>query len=311
VHVDPPLTALFSALASEAAPEPPAALQARRDQANATMLLLAKPELGVVSTDHGVPVDGGEIRVRVLRPEGDEVLPAVYFVHGGGWFQGNLDTAAVESGPMASSVGCVVVSVEYRLAPEHPFPVPLEDVVAGWNWLHANAEVLSVDASRIAVAGTSAGGNLAAALCLAARDRGLPMPLVQLLDVPALDLTGGAPSLEEFAQGAGLTGAQVKQFAADYCGDVDPAQPLLSPLLAADLSGLPPAVVIVAEVDPVRDDGERWVRALQAAGVPAAGVRVLTQVHGSWIIPITVTAGLVQDLRGNVLRRAFDGKLVP
>jgi acetyl esterase len=248
----------------------------------------------------------------VRRPlEADGALPAVLFLHGGGWFQGNLDTGEVESGPLASTVGCVVVSVDYRLAPEHPYPTPLEDCVAAWTWLHEQAGELGIDASRVAVAGTSAGGNLAAALCLVARDRDLPQPLLQLLDVPAVDLTGGSPSWSEVGESAGLTEADVRQFAQWYAGEQGLEHPRISPLLEPDLSGLAPAVVLSAENDPVRDDGERWVRALQSAGVSACGFRVLTQLHGSWIIPITSTAGMVADLRASALRRAFSGTLTP
>ena len=310
MHVDPPLAALFAHLAASAA-EPSADLDERRTTANDTMKLLRVPEAGTTTSEHDLEVDGGTIRLRVIRPVGDAVLPGLLFVHGGGWFQGDLDTSEVESGPFATTVGCVVVHVDYRLAPEHPFPTPLEDVVAAWQWLHASAASLGVDPSRVAVAGTSAGGNLAAALCLVARDRGMPMPVAQLLDVPATDLTLQSPSLAELGDGAGLTTTDIKQFAAWYCGDTVPDHPWISPLLAPDLSGLPPAVVIVAEHDPIRDDGERYVAALQSAGVPAVGMRVLTHVHGSWVIPFTATSRVVQGLRVDALRRAFAGTLAP
>jgi acetyl esterase len=305
MHVDPVVTAVF---ANVRPGEVPTDLDERRAAANATFKLLYAPEAGAKVEDHDV----GEIRVRVIRPlEARGDLPGLLFVHGGGWFQGDLDTAEVECGPMATGVGCVVVSVEYRLAPEHPFPTPLEDCITAWQWLHANAADLGIDTSRVAVAGTSAGGNLAAALCVAAKERGLPMPIAQLLDVPATDLTLGSASLSEYGGNAGLTSAEVEQFVAWYAGDTDRAHPLLSPLLAADLSGLPPAVVVVAEHDPIRDDGERWVEALQKAGVPAMGVRVLAHLHGTWVLPFTVTSRLVQDLRQSALRRAFEGTLVP
>jgi acetyl esterase len=309
MHVDPPLVDLFASLAAGAT-APPADLDERRAQANDTMKLLRVPEPGTASTSQELAVTGGTIGLRVVRPVGDEVLPGLLFVHGGGWFQGDLDTSEVESGHLASAVGCVVVHVDYRLAPEHPYPVPLEDVVAAWSWLHGNAARLGIDTSRVAVAGVSAGGNLAAALCLVARDRGLAMPIAQLLDVPATDLTLQSPSLAELGDGAGLTETDIKQFVAWYCGDTAPDHPWISPLLA-DLSGLPPTVVIVAEHDPIRDDGERYVVALQRAGVPAAGLRVLTHVHGSWVVPITATSRVVQALRVDALRQAFAGTLAP
>jgi acetyl esterase len=311
VHLDPPIAALVAAMS--AAPAPVAtSLDERRAAANATMVLARLPESGTTVREYDVPTQGASVRVRVTRPEqSDGPLPGLLFIHGGGWFQGDLDTAEVECGPMATTVGCVVVSVAYRLAPEHPFPVPLEDCVAAWSWLHASADELGIDAGRVAVAGASAGANLAAALCLVARDRGLPMPAVQLLDVPCLDLTLGSPSMTEIGDGAGLTLTEVRQFAEWYAGDESRAHPRISPLLEPDLTGLPPAVILVAEHDPVRDDGERWLQALHEAGVPGTGVRVLAQLHGTWVVPISSTWRLMSDLRAAALRRAFDGSLVP
>ena len=306
--LDPPLRRIFDLLAS-APPAPPGDLQERRHLADTTMLLASTgPEEGVEVCDHTIPVSGGEITVRVTRPTsyGDEPAPAHLFVHGGGWFQGNLDTAEVESGPMASTVPCVVVSVGYRLAPEHPFPVPLDDCIAAYTWLLDNVGPLHVDPARIAVGGTSAGGNLVAALCLAARDRGLPLPCLQVLDVPCLDLTLASPSMTAVDTQAGLTGEAVAEFAGLYVPD--PARrtdPLVSPLLADDLAGLPPALIVVAELDPVRDDGERYLAALHAADVPAAAVRVLSHPHGGWVVPGTLTHQLVRDLHTTALRRAF------
>ena len=143
--------------------------------------------------------------------------------------------------------------------------------------------------------------------------------MAQLLEVPALDLTLASPSMQENATGAGLTRADVEQYASWYArglggaenGGADPADPLMSPLLATDLTGLPPATIITAEHDPVRDDGERYLARLHEAGVAGVAVRVLAHIHGSWIIPITVTNRLVHDLKVTTLRRAFEGTLVP
>ncbi len=317
-HVDPPVQRLFEAMAASAV-ERPADLDERRRSANATMLLIHPgPEPDVTVNDHEVEVEGGRILVRVTRPDAlTGPAPTLFFIHGGGWFQGNLDTAEVECGLRASEVPCQIASVDYRLAPEHPFPTPLEDCVAAYRWMLDRADDLGVDLARVAVGGTSAGGNLGAALCLALRDRGLPLPIVQLLDVPCLDLTMASPSMSEDAEGAGLTAADVRQYVEWYChglagsGGTDPTEPLVSPLHAADLSGLPPAVITVAEHDPVRDDGERYLAALHGAGVPGIAIRVLAHIHGSWIIPITITHRLVHDLKLATVRRAFDGTLVP
>src|SRR4051812_15539763 len=236
MHVDPPIHALVAGMAASAQARP-TDLAERRLQADATMVLARVPEPGTTVTEEEISVPGGAIRVRVTRPEGDAgPLPGLLFVHGGGWFQGNLDTAEVECGPMATAARCVVVSVAYRLAPEHPFPVPLEDCVAAWTWLHESSERLGIDPSRVAIAGTSAGGNLAAAVCLVARDRGLAMPLVQLLDVPALDLTLASASVTDVGDGAGLTATDVREFVDFYRGEERADHPRISPLLETDLS---------------------------------------------------------------------------
>lgn len=312
--LDPPLQRLVDAAATAPTAIPPTDLNERRARANATMLLAhTGPQPGVVVEEHTVAVDGGAICVRTCRPHALVApTPAFFFIHGGGWFQGNLDTAEVECGPMASLVPCIVTSVEYRLAPEHKFPTPLDDCVAAYQWLHANARDLGIDADKVAVGGTSAGGNLAAALCIAARDRGLPMPVAQLLDAPCLDFTLASASVREHGQSGGLDEAAVREYVGFYVRDEsDLTAPLASPLHCDDLSGLPPAVVVVAELDPVRDDGERYLTRLHHAGVPGAGFRVQAQFHGGWIVPVTTTWRLVGDLRAAALRRAFDGSLVP
>jgi len=311
---DPPLVALFNAMRGDGPPQRIEDLQERRAEADRTFMLIHPgPQEGVAVQDRTVPVEGGEIRVRVYTPDGvEQPAPCLFFIHGGGWFQGNLDTAEVECGQMAGPVGCVVVSVEYRLAPEHPFPIPLDDCVAAYRWTLDHAAELGIDTGRIGVGGTSAGGNLAAALCLVARDEGLPRPIVQLLIVPGLDLTLGSESTITCGTNAGLTRDDLDEYAGYYTsGGTDRAHPLVSPLLHPDLSGLPPAVVFVAEHDPVRDDGERYVARLHEAGVAAVGMRVLAHFHGSWVIPITATHRIMHDLQVASLRRAFEGTLVP
>jgi acetyl esterase len=316
--LDPPLQLIVDALAGAREAEPPTVdLDERRRQSNQTMLLIAQPRgEGVTATDHTIPVDGGEISVRVLRPPaaegGDEQspLPTFFSLHGGGWFQGDLDTAEVEAGPMTGDLGCLTVLPDYRLAPEHPFPTPLDDCVAAYEWMLANADELGVDPDRLVVGGQSAGANLAAALALVAEERGLRQPAAQLLDVPALDHTMASPSMQTESAG-GLSGDEVRQFSEWYLAGHDPKDPLVSPLWADDVSGLPPTVVLVAELDPVRDDGERWVTKLHAAGVPAAGVRVQAQMHGGWIIPVSMSSRLIPELRRHTLREAFAGTLVP
>ncbi len=273
------------------------------------MMLVHRPEPGVTKSDHSV----GDVRVRILRPEGvASPAPALFFIHGGGWFQGNLDTSEVECGHMATRAGCVVVFLEYRLAPEHPHPAALEDCVAVYRWIFDNATELGIDATRVAIGGTSAGANLTVATLLYTRDHELPMPIFQLLDVPCLDFTLSSPSYELVATGAGLTTDGVREFVEWYLGpDGTATDPYASPLHATSFAGLPPAFIVVAEYDPVRDDGERYMRALHEAAVPAACFRVLGHFHGGWIIPLTATSRLVEDVRASALRRALTGEYVP
>ncbi|OWY61746.1 hypothetical protein B7486_62150, partial [cyanobacterium TDX16] len=227
--LDPPLQAIVAALAGARDAEPPADLDERRRQSNQTMLLIAQPRgEGVTATDHTIPVADGEISVRVLHPapsEGDGPLPAFFSLHGGGWFQGDLDTAEVEAGPMTGDLGCVTVLPDYRLAPEHPFPTPLEDSVAAYEWMVANADELGIDLDHVVVGGQSAGANLAAALALVVRDRDLHPPAAQLLDVPALDHTMSSPSMQTESEG-GLSVDEVRQFSDWYLDGHDPKDPL-------------------------------------------------------------------------------------
>ena len=267
----------------------------KRAEANAGLMVIHPgAESGVTTIDReiaGVPV-------RIYTPDGVTDPATFFYVHGGGWFQGNLDTAEVEMGPMASLAGCRVVSVDYRLAPENPFPAALDDCLAVY-------EAIAGD-GPIAVGGTSAGANLVAALCIVARDRGLPPPLLQLLDSPCLDLTLGSPSAAEFADDP--LGVQLRGFIEGYADD--PANPLVSPLLCEDLSGLPPAVVTVAELDPVRDDGERYLTRLLEAGGAGTCIRVKGLFHIGWVVPFfRPTHRLINDFRAAALRRAFDGTL--
>ena len=310
--VDGALMAVLNALGER--PPRPASLAEQRLEADATMLLIRRPiDLSVTVVDHEIPVTGGTIRVRTYHPTAEQPadggLPGYLFIHGGGWSQGNLDTAEVECGPVAHQVGAVVCSVEYRLAPEHPFPTPLDDCLAAYEWFLARLGEFGVDPARVAVGGTSAGGNLAAALCLLARNRGLPLPCLQWLEVPALDLTLASGSIVEMGEGFGLSGADVDEYAGRYATEAQRRDPLVSPLLADDLTGLPPAVIITAELDPVRDDGERYIARLHAAGVPAMGLRVLGHPHGTWIIPVSMTWKLIEELRAVTLREVFAGRV--
>lgn len=215
-----------------------------------------------------VPVDGGAIRVRLYEPEGSPGRrPLHVFLHGGGWCQGDLDQRDPRCRVVAAEADCTVASVDYRLAPENAFPVPLEDCYAALCWLVDHAAQLGVDPARVSVGGESAGANLAAVVCLLARDRSGPALVHQWLDVPAVDLTMSMPSVDRLATGYSLTKAAMERYIDAYLRDHDPRDPLASPLFAEDLSGLPPAFVTTVEYDPLTDDGHAYADALRAAGV--------------------------------------------
>lgn len=235
--------------------------------------------------DHEVPVDGATVTVRRYRPQGEGPFPAHLYLHGGGFWVG---TVAQSDGPcraVANDAGCVVLSVDYRLAPEAKFPVPLEDCYTALGWVLQNAGPLEIDPARVSIGGTSAGGNLAAAVALVARDRGGPPLVLQVLEVPTTDLTMSQPSIEENAGGPLLTKESLLQLRDYYLADPDEARhAYASPLLAADLSGLPPALVMTAELDPLRDEGEAYAQRLTEAGVVVEHVRWEGQFHGSQLM---------------------------
>jgi acetyl esterase len=221
----------------------------------------------------------GELAVRIYSPEGPGPFPVYVNFHGGGWVIGDLDTADAACRGICREAGCVVVSVDYRLAPEHPFPAAVEDACAATAWADANAAELNGN-GRLAVGGESAGGNLAAVVCLWARDSGGPAIDFQLLLYPVTDSDLDRASYRENGQGYLLERDTMRWFWDHYCPD--PAQrrsAQASPLRAADLSGLPPAMVITAEFDPLRDEGEAYAAALSAAGGQAEARRFDGLVH--------------------------------
>ena len=219
---------------------------------------------------------------------------------------GDLDTADATARALANRSGAVVVSVDYRLAPEHPFPAALEDALAALTWSVENAELLGVDASRVAVGGDSAGGNLAAALCQRVRDEFGPDIDFQLLVYPVVDCTLSHPSIDENAEGYFLTKDAMVWFVGHYLADGDPKAPAVSPLHADTLAGLPPALVITAELDPLRDEGEAYAAALRDAGVSVEAVRYDGQIHGFVGMAALLDDGKhALDLAGAALRTAL------
>ena len=195
--------------------------------------------------------------------------PCLVWYHGGGWVIGDLESADPTARKLANRTGAVVVSVDYALAPERPFPAGPDECVAALEWVVAHADELGIDAARVAVGGDSAGGNLAAVVSIAARDRGIAIRH-QVLVYPAIDATMALPSYTDNAEGYLLTRGAMEWFYAHYIGDHDPKDPRVSPLFADDLSDVAPATVITAEYDPLRDEGNAYAERLRDAGVEVA-----------------------------------------
>ena len=247
------------------------------------MATLAEAEEVTRVDDRGVPrADGPDIPIRVYTPiEAVRERPGILlWMHGGGWVVGDLDTADATCRALANRAGALVVSVDYRLAPEHPAPAALEDCAAALTWVVENAELLGASAEKLAVGGDSAGGNLAALLCHRVRDEFGPEIDFQVLVYPVTDLTLSHPSIEENAEGYFLTRSSMEWLTECYLGGGDPQDPAVSPLRAASLAGLPPALIITAEFDPLRDEGEAYAAALEEAGVPVQLRRFDGQIHG-------------------------------
>ncbi len=229
--------------------------------------------------DHVVPVDGGEITVRVYRPQRDGNLPCHVYFHGGGFFLGTLDQANNTCRALAEEVQCAVASVDYRLAPEHRFPTAAEDAYASLEWVVEQAAELGIDPTRISVGGASAGGNLAAVVALMARDRGTPRLRFQVLEIPVTDFTAAEDVVfpEE-----GITIEAGKAYRDLYLGiPEDATNPYASPLLASDHQNLPPALVLCAEYDQLRPEGLAYAAALERAGVSVETIVWEGQFHGS------------------------------
>ena len=229
---------------------------------------LCGPEEPVASVvDRTVAVAGGEIGVRNYTPEGTGPFPCLVYFHGGGWVAGDLNTMDRPCRTFANGAGCVVVSVDYRCAPEHKFPTAADDSFAATRWVADNAAELGIDPARIAVGGDSAGGNLSAVVSQMARDNGGPAIAFQLIIYPVINHAFDTPSYRELADGYGLTLPMMEWFWQQYLADpADGAQPYASPIRADSLAGLPPAAVYVAGYDPLRDEGIAYADALRAAG---------------------------------------------
>jgi acetyl esterase len=255
--------------------------QARAESLASLPLVSGPPRPMARVEDLSLPGPGGELGARLYvglgapRPP----QPLLVYYHGGGWVIGNLDTHDGACRFLAEHSGCRVLSIDYRLAPEHPFPQPLEDAVAAFEWAHEHAAELGADPARIAVGGDSAGGNLATAVCLQTREGSGPQPAMQLLLYPVTDAVGGQASRDTFAEGFFLTRNDMEWFEDHYIPDgIDDADPRASMMRADNLSELPPAYLATAGFDPLRDEGE-----IYAARMREAGVQVVLQRHAGLI----------------------------
>ena len=239
-----------------------------------------QPEAPPVGEVRALQTDGG-VPLRLYRPAGAGVRPVLVYFHGGGWTIGDLDTHDVLCRELCLGAGAAVVAVDYRLGPEHRFPAAVEDCVEATRWVQREAAALGVDAQRLALGGDSAGGNLAAVVALTLRDAGDPAPAYQLLIYPATDMRGASPSHTSNGQGYLLTADAVAYYRDHYIAD--PAQWLdwrVSPVLASDHRNLPPALVLTAGFDPLRDEGREYADALSAAGNRVQVVCFERQIHG-------------------------------
>jgi acetyl esterase len=228
-----------------------------------------------------IPGPAGEIPVRIYRPAARGPLPVLVFFHGGGFVLCNLDTHDGTCRSLANQASCVVVSVDYRLAPEHRYPAAPEDCYAALLWVAQHGAEIGADPARVAIGGDSAGGNLTAVVAQMARDRRGPKLRFQLLVYPVTDYRFDTPSYQQNAEGYFLTQSMMRWFWRQYLKDAaDGAEPYASPLRAKDLSGLPPGICITAEYDPLRDEGEAYAARLREAGVACPTRRYDGQFHG-------------------------------
>ena len=257
--------------------------------------------------DRGVPGPAGDVPVRVYAPVAGGALPGIVYFHGGGFVIGNLESHDGTCRALANASGCAVVSVDYRLAPENRFPAAAEDCYAALRFVAERGAELGVDPQRLAVAGDSAGGNLAAVAALLARQRRGPDLRFQLLVYPVADHRFDTASYRENAEGYFLTAAMMRWFWGHYLARPEQGEdPIASPLRAKDLTGLPPALVITAEYDPLRDEGEAYAERLREAGVATELRRYDGQIHGFFSLFDALDDGrAAMDHAGAALRAAL------
>lgn len=291
-NIDPEAKELLEMLAKRGIPPvhtlPPQ--EARRTRNPLFVELGGAPVQLHIVEERVIPGPSGNIQVRIYIPSGEGRFPVLVYFHGGGWVIGDLSTHDSLCRVLARRTPCVVVSVDYRLAPEHKFPAAVEDAFAAMQWAVENAEGISGDPRRIAVGGDSAGGNLATVVCLLARDRGAPSPAFQMLLYPVTDLSNlDTATYREHGEGYILTRKSMEYYRRHYLREPQDAEdPYASPLLASDLRGLPPAYVLAAEVDVLTDEICAYVQRLRETGV-----EIIYRVYEGMIHPFVSFLGVL------------------
>jgi acetyl esterase/lipase len=282
---------------------------ARRRQALIDLARIVEDEASEGFKARDLPGPAGPIPIRIYSPSSPASEPsaALVFFHGGGWVAGGFDTHGGFCRRLAEASHCRVIAVDYRLAPEHPFPAALDDALAAISWIAHNAEMFRVDPMRLAIGGDSAGAMLAASVCQGIKAQGGPPIAAQLLICPILALEPAFASRRDFAEGYFLNSLTMEQDLDDYCPpSVDRADPRLNPLNAAELTRLPPALFHTAEYDPFRDEGEAYATRLNAAGVPATLTRHDGMIHYFYAMPRAIPHALTAaTMIGGQLRQVL------
>ncbi len=284
--------------------------EAREAYMKSRAVLQPEPEPVAEARDLAAPGPHGPIPLRLYRPDGAPgPLPGLIYYHGGGWLLGGLDSHDGVCRRFANAARCVVVSVDYRMAPEHKFPAAVDDCAAATAWAIGQAATLGIDPARVAVGGDSAGGNLAAVMALMARDGSLPKLAFQLLIYPATDMTMTTVSSQTVGPGVPLTSATMKWFIDHYMrGPADLTDWRASPIRAASVAGTAPALVLTAAADPLRDEGIAYAARLEREGVRTTAIHLTDQIHGFMSMGKVIRAAdTAIDMMAASLRRAFAG----
>jgi acetyl esterase len=284
--------------------------EARQAYINSRKVLQPPPEEVAEARDLSVPGPASDIKLRVYRPAGTtsaDKLPALIYYHGGGWLLGDLDSHDGVCRRFANLARCCVVSVDYRMAPEHKFPAAVDDCAAATRWAITQADALGIDPARVAVGGDSAGGNLAAVMAIYARDGALPPLTFQLLIYPATDMMMTSVSSQTITDGVPLTSKTMRWFIDHYTRDgTDGRDWRASPLRAADLSGTAQALVLTCACDPLCDEGLAYARRLEREGVRVTLLHFSDQIHGFMSMGRIIRAADVAiDMMGAALKKAL------